>query len=122
MNKNLPLHPNSSYYQMCISKKQKSDIIIINIIRQPKPVSWFETISLISRVGYRLNFIDSDSDSAYRFRFFSIPSFDSNVINNDIKHLSCLFFCKPFIGAEYHEQKSTGYIKTGLFKSCLCAK
>ncbi len=26
-----------------------------------------------SRVGYRLNFIDSDSDSAYRFRFFSIP-------------------------------------------------
>ncbi len=32
------------------------------------------------RVGYRLNFIDSDSDSAYRFRFFSIPSFDSNVI------------------------------------------
>ncbi len=39
MNKNLPLHPNSSYYQMCISKRQKSDIIIINIIRQPKPVS-----------------------------------------------------------------------------------
>ncbi len=27
MNKNLPLHPNSSYYQMCISKRQKSDII-----------------------------------------------------------------------------------------------
>ncbi len=39
INKNLPLHPNSSYYQMCISKRQKSDIIIINIIRQPKPVS-----------------------------------------------------------------------------------
>ncbi len=40
MNKNVPLHPNSSYYQMCISKRQKSDIIIIiNIIRQPKPVS-----------------------------------------------------------------------------------
>ncbi len=37
---------------------------------------------LIIRVGYHLNFIDfdSDSDSAYRFRFFSIPSFDSNVI------------------------------------------
>ncbi len=35
MNKNLPLHPNSSYYQMCISKRQKS-YIIINIIRQPK--------------------------------------------------------------------------------------
>ncbi len=38
---------------MCISKRQKSDIIIIiiiiniNIIRQPEPVSWFETISLI---------------------------------------------------------------------------
>ncbi len=38
MNKNLPLHPNSSYYQMCISKRQKS-YIIINIIRQPKAVS-----------------------------------------------------------------------------------
>ncbi len=34
----------------------------------------------LHRVGYRLNFIDFDSDSAYRFRFFSIPSFDSNVI------------------------------------------
>ncbi len=32
MNKNVPLHPNSSYYQMCISKRQKSDIIIINNI------------------------------------------------------------------------------------------
>ncbi len=39
MNKNVPLHPNSSYYQMCIFKRQKSDIIIINIIRKPKPVS-----------------------------------------------------------------------------------
>ncbi len=38
MNKNIPLHPNTRYYQMCISKRQKSDIII-NIIRQPKPVS-----------------------------------------------------------------------------------
>ncbi len=38
-NKNLPVHPNSSYYQMCISKRQKSDIIIIDIMRQPKPVS-----------------------------------------------------------------------------------
>ncbi len=37
------LHPNSSYDQMCISKRQKSDIIIIiiHIMRQPKPVSWF---------------------------------------------------------------------------------
>ncbi len=41
MNKNVTLHPNSSYDQMCISKRQKSDIIIINIMRQPKPVSWF---------------------------------------------------------------------------------
>ncbi len=39
MNKNLTVHPNSSYDQMCISKRQKSDIIIINIMRQPKPVS-----------------------------------------------------------------------------------
>ncbi len=43
MNKNVPLHPNSSYYQMYISIIQKSYIIIINIImRQTKPVSWFE--------------------------------------------------------------------------------
>ncbi len=40
MNKML-LHPNSSYDQMCISKRQKSDIIIIHIMREPKPVSWF---------------------------------------------------------------------------------
>ncbi len=39
------LHPNSSYDQMCISKRQKSDIIIIHIMSQPKPVSDFETIS-----------------------------------------------------------------------------
>ncbi len=39
MNKNLTLHPISSYDQMCISKRQKSDIIIINVMRQPKPVS-----------------------------------------------------------------------------------
>ncbi len=41
MNKNVTVHPNSSYDQMCISKRQKSDIIIIHIMRQPKPVSWF---------------------------------------------------------------------------------
>ncbi len=41
MNKNVNVHPNSSYDQMCISKRQKSDIIIIHIMRQPKPVSWF---------------------------------------------------------------------------------
>ncbi len=39
MNKNVTVHPNSSYDQMCISKRQKSDIIIIHIMRQPKPVS-----------------------------------------------------------------------------------
>ncbi len=39
MNKNVPLHPNSRYYQMCIPKIQKNCIICINIIRQPKPVS-----------------------------------------------------------------------------------
>ncbi len=40
MNKNVPLHPNSSYYQICISKRHFSDIIIIIIIkRQPKLVS-----------------------------------------------------------------------------------
>ncbi len=33
-----------------------------------------------TRVGYRLNFTDLDSDSAYRFQLFSIPNFDSNVI------------------------------------------
>ncbi len=41
MNKNVTVHPNSSYDQMCISKRQKSDIIIIHIMRQPKPVSGF---------------------------------------------------------------------------------
>ncbi len=39
MNKNIPLHPIPSYYQMCISKRQKKNIIINNIMRQPKPVS-----------------------------------------------------------------------------------
>ncbi len=38
MNKNVTLNPNLSYDQMCITKRQKSDIIIIiNIMRQPKP-------------------------------------------------------------------------------------
>ncbi len=31
MNKNVTVHHNSSYDQMCISKRQKSDIIIIHI-------------------------------------------------------------------------------------------
>ncbi len=33
MNKNVTMHPNSSYYQMCISKIQKKYTIIINIMR-----------------------------------------------------------------------------------------
>ncbi len=33
MNKNVTLHPNSSYFQMCISKIQKQYTIIINIMR-----------------------------------------------------------------------------------------
>ncbi len=32
MNKNVPLHPNSSYDQMCISKRQKSDILLSFIL------------------------------------------------------------------------------------------
>ncbi len=39
MNNNVILHPNSSYDQMCLLTRQKSDIIIIHIMRQPKPVS-----------------------------------------------------------------------------------
>ncbi len=34
----------------------------------------------------------------------------------------CLFFANHLIAAEYHEQESADYMKTGLFKSCLCAK
>ncbi len=41
MKKNVHLHPNSSYYNYRIPKRQKSNIIIIS---QHKPVSWFETI------------------------------------------------------------------------------
>ncbi len=37
INKNVTA--SSSYDQMCISKRHKSDIIIIHIMRQPKPVS-----------------------------------------------------------------------------------
>ncbi len=59
-------------------------------------------------VGYRLNCIDSDS-----FRFQCDLMMISNIYPVSL-------FSKTFIGAEYHEKKSTGYIKTGLFKSCLC--
>ncbi len=41
---------------MCISKRQKSDIII-NIIRQPKPISWFETISLIKKYIFLFRYL-----------------------------------------------------------------
>ncbi len=46
------------------------------------------------RVGYLLNFINSDS--AYRFRFFSIPSFDSNVIKKWYQTFILYLFFKPF--------------------------
>ncbi len=38
------------------------------------------------------------------------------------EELHVSFFANHLVAAEYHEQKSTGYIKTGLFKSCLWAK
>ncbi len=44
------------------------------------PTLYRQQVYYHSRVGYRSNLINSDSDSAYRFQFFSIPSFDSNVI------------------------------------------
>lgn len=42
-----------------------------------------------SRVEHRLNSIDSNSDSnsAYRFRFISFPSFDSNMVKRKVKCL-----------------------------------
>ncbi len=40
----------------------------------------------------------------------------NEVKHLDIKHLFCVSFVKH-LAAEYHEQKSAGYIKTGL-KSC----
>ncbi len=70
------------------------------------------TLLFKSRVRYRLNFINSDS--AYRFRFLSIPSFNFNVDSKkekkkvkhlDIKHIySVALFAKHLIAAEYHEQ------------------
>ncbi len=47
-----------------------------------KPDAFILMKHVLFRVGYRLNFINSNSDSAYRFRFLSIPSFDSNVVKN----------------------------------------
>ncbi len=68
-------------------------------------------------VGYRLNLINSDS--AYRFRFFSTVSIPK-WLKNEVKHLdskhiySVSPFAKQFVAAVYNEQKSAGYIKTGL--------
>ncbi len=54
----------------------------------------------------------------YQFQFLSIPSFDPNVVKKMI-YISIIFilslFAKHWIAAaEYHEQKTAGYIKTGL--------
>ncbi len=35
INKNVPLHPNSSYYQMCISKRQKKVILLLILSGNP---------------------------------------------------------------------------------------
>ncbi len=35
MNKNVPLHPKSSYYQMCISKRQKKVILLLILSGNP---------------------------------------------------------------------------------------
>ncbi len=32
MNKNVPLHPNSSYYQMCISLRQKCILLLLLLL------------------------------------------------------------------------------------------
>ncbi len=55
------------------NRNNRETVIITQTIIVPT-----KSIIVASLVGYRLNFIDYDS--AYRFRFFSIPSFDSNVI------------------------------------------
>ncbi len=62
-----------------------------------------------NKVGYRLNLINFNS--VYRFRFLSIPSFDSNVVTkNEVKHLdikriySVSLFTKHLMAAEYHAQ------------------
>lgn len=49
---------------------------------------------LPNRIGYCLNCISSDPDSAYSFRVLSIPSFNSKVVKdfniNLYGHLGCL--------------------------------
>lgn len=40
----------------------------------------FVSVCITCRVGYRLNFINSDSDSAYLFCLLQIFSFDSNIV------------------------------------------
>ncbi len=77
------------------------------------------TTTKVTRVGYCLNLINSNSvsDSTYQLRFLSISSFDSNVVKNEVKHLDIKTnFSVSFVkhlAAEYHEQKSASYIKTG---------
>ncbi len=44
----------------------------------------------------------------------------NEVKHLDIKHIySASLFAKHLIAAEYHEQKSAGYIKTGLRAVCV---
>ncbi len=67
------------FFDYCQFEWRAVDAVLPDIaIKKTKNKNVVPASSLTTRVGYRLNFIDSDS--AYRFRFFSIPSFDSNVI------------------------------------------
>ncbi len=61
----------------------------------------------------------------FRFRLsIQIPTrLKDEVKHLDIKHIySVSPFAKQFVTDVYNQQKSAGYIKTGLFKRCLCVK
>ncbi len=67
-------------------------------------------IAGILSIAITLPILPSDSDS-YRFPFL----IKNEVKHLDIKHIYFVsLFAKHLIAAEYHEQKSAGYIKTGL--------
>ncbi len=59
----------------------------------------YNNIYVGDRVGYHLNFIDSGSDSAYRFRFLSIPNSESNKIKKKsiFFFLSQTFRCQTYL-------------------------
>ncbi len=79
-----------------------------------KSMEWKVQCDRPFRVGYCLNFIDSNS-----FRFpVSIPMW----LNNDIKHLSCVSFLQTIYWSWIPWTKINRLHKTGLFKSCLFAK